>query len=224
MSTATLEKTADYLEAIEHLPPGALLRLARISWGEYDDLLNQLSDHPGFRVNYNEGSLEIMSPLPDHEKYKSIIQSMALIISLELGSKLEMFGSTTFRQKRNRQGVEPDESFYVQNADAVLGKSRIDLSVDPPPDVVVEIDITNESESKFPIYAAFGVAEIWRYDGRRAWMYQLVDNRYVKIDRSLAFPMLTPPVIAKCIERSKSRGQLAALAAFRQWVRERKPA
>ena len=87
------------------------------------------------------------------------------------------------------KGAEPDGSFYVQNADAIIGKRRIDLSVDPPPDVVVEIDITSESLSKFPIYAAFGVPEIWRYDGRAAQIYHLVNQSYVETDASLAFPV-----------------------------------
>lgn len=224
MSTPAAEHTAEYLEAIEHLPAGAMLRLEHVSWDDYEDLLDSLNERPGLRVSYNQGRLEIMSPLPEHEEFKELFLRIAHIVSEEFGILLETRGATTYRRKRKAKGVEPDTSFYVQNAAALIGKRTIDLNIDPPPDVVVEIDITSESEGKFPIYAAFGVPEIWRYDGQQAWMYQLVEQGYVEIESSLAFPILTPPVIADVIEQSKTQGQSAALAAFRQWVRERKSA
>lgn len=224
MRTQTAEQTADYIEIIEHLPAGAVLRFQRVGWDEYEDLLNHFGDRPGFRISYNKGILEIMSPLPEHEAFKEIILSLARILSEELNIPLETRGSTTYRQKRRSKGAEPDTSFYVQNAAAMIGKRNIDLAVDPPPDVVVEIDVTSESEGKFPIYASLGVPEIWRYDGQRAWMYQLSDDCYVEIDSSLAFPILTPPALAQFLEQSKTQGQSATLAAFRQWVREQQSA
>jgi Uma2 family endonuclease len=215
-------QTVDYLTAIEHLPEGAMLCSEQISWDEYEDLLNHLGDRPGYRVSYNKGRLEIMSPLPEHEKFKEMFLFFAHIVSEELAMLLETRGSATYKQKRRSQGVEPDTSFYVQNATALIGKRTIDLDIDPPPDVVVEIDIPSESSSKFPIYAAFGVPEIWRYDGQQAWMYQLGDHHYVVIESSIAFPILTPQALAEFLELSKTHGQSVALAAFRLWVRERK--
>ena len=117
------------------------------------------------------------------------------------------------------KGAEPDCSFYVQNARAIIGKPQIDLSVDPPPDVVVEIDITSESLGKFPIYAAFGVPEIWRYDGAPAQIYHLVNQSYVEADASMAFACVTAKALTDFTEQSKTEGQSAALASFRQWVR-----
>jgi Uma2 family endonuclease len=211
--------TADYLEAIEHLPEGAMLRLERITWNEYDQLLEELTERPGLRVSYNEGRVEIMSPTTEHEEYKDFIYSMVRDLSRELEIKLETRGSATYKQKQFLKGAEPDCSFYVQNASAVVGKRRIDLSIDPPPDVVVEIDITSESLDKFPIYAAFGVPEIWRYDGEHTQIYHLVNQSYVEVAQSLAFACLTAQALTDFIEQSKTEGQSAALAAFRQWVR-----
>lgn len=213
--------TADYLEAIEHLPQGAMLRLERITWNEYEQLLEEIDEHPGMRVSYNEGRVEIMSPTHEHEMYKDFCTSLARILSEELSVPVETAGSTTYKREQLMKGAEPDGSFYVQNARAIIGigKRNIDLSIDPPPDVVVEIDITSESLGKFPIYAAFGVPEIWRYDGEHAQIYHLVNQSYVEADMSLAFGCLTAQALTDFIEQSKTKGQSAALAAFRQWVR-----
>lgn len=210
----------DYLEAIEHLPDGAMLRVEGVSWSEYERLVDELQETwPGVRVTYNHGRLEIMSPTYEHEDYKGFISSLARIMSEESGVTLQAAGATTYKQELLLQGSEPDESFYVQNADAIIGKLRIDLNVDPPPDIVVEVDITNESLSKFPIYAAFGVPEIWRYDGKQAIFYHLVDQSYIPSEASLSFAPLTAQAMTDFLEQSKTQGQSAALASFRNWFR-----
>lgn len=212
-------QTADYLEAIEHLPAGATLRLPQIAWNEYEQLLTELADRPGLRVSYDHGRLEIMSPLPEHEEYKEFIHSLVRFLSYEMDIDLETRGSTTFKRKTFLKGAEPDTCFYVQNAGRLIGRRTIDLNVDPPPDVVVEIDTTNESLSKFPIYAALGVPEIWRYDGQQAQFYRLNNQAYRETSDSLAFPLLSSSVLTEFLEKSKTEGQTAALKAFRQWAR-----
>jgi Uma2 family endonuclease len=211
--------TADYLEAIEHLPDGAMLRLEDITWEDYEQLLEELTEWPGMRVSYDRGRVEIMSPLPEHEEYKDFIYSLVRITAEEMNLNLETRGSTTFKRKGELKGAEPDASFYVLNASSIVGRRGIDLDVDPPPDIVVEVDITNESLSKFPIYAAFLVPEIWRYDGKQARIYHLVNQTYVEGDTSLSFPVLTTPAMTEFLEQSKTQGQTASLAAFRQWLR-----
>ncbi len=216
-------EVVDYLDAIAHLPAGAILRLSCVSWEEYEALLSDLTNWPGMRVSYDAGKVEFMSPSPEHEEYKEFIYSLARVISEESGITLETRGSATFRRKSLAKGAEPDTCFYVQNASRVIGKRTIDLEVDPPPDVVVEIDMTNESLSKFSIYAAFGVPEIWRYDGEQAHVYQLVDEAYTEATASRAFPPLTAIALTEFIAQSKTHGQTLALAAFRQWWRSHLP-
>jgi Uma2 family endonuclease len=211
--------TADYLDAIEHLPAGATLRLQHIGWNEYEQLLTELGNRPRLRTSYDRGRLEIMSPLPEHEEYKGLILRLAHVLAEELGVNLETRGSATFKRAREAKGAEPDESLYVQNAARIIGKRQIDLSVDPPPDAIVEIDLTNESLGKFPIYAALGVPEIWRYDGERAWMYHLAEHGYTQAPVSRAFPLLTAEALTGFVEQSKTQGQSVALSSFRQWVR-----
>ena len=107
----------------------------------------------------------------------------------------------------------------MQNAARIIGKRHLDLNTDPPPGIVVEIDLTNASQHKFPIYAALGVPEIWRDDGSQAYFYHLADEQYVEISHSQSFPFLTSAVLAQFIEQSKTEGQDAALDAARVWVR-----
>ena len=112
--------------------------------------------------------------------------------------------------------MEPDCCYYVANALRVIGKRKFDLETDPPPDIVVEIDITNESLSKFPIYAALSVPEIWRYDSKKIQFYELAGNKYREVSESRFFPGLRPTMLAAALEESKTIGQDAALNSFRQ--------
>ena len=218
MATATM---TDYLDAIEHLPAGANLRLPGVGWDEYEELLSQLGDRAGLRVSYDAGRLQVITLTPEHEEYKESILRLAQVLAEEMNTPLETRGSATYRRKRKAKGAEPDTSFYVQNAARLIGKRQIDLEVDPPPDVVVEIDLSHESAGKFPIYAALGVPEIWLYDGAQARMYELTAGSYQETPRSLAFPVLTGAALTEFLAQSKTIGQSAALAAFRQQLSAR---
>jgi len=217
-------QTASYIEAIEHLPKGAILRLPQVSWEDYEQLLTDLGDDYHVRVSYAYGWLEIMSPLPEHGEFAEVVQDIAREITRELGVKLEARGSMTIRSAWQAQGAEPDTCFYVQNAARIIGKRSLDFNTDPPPDIVAEIDLTNASQPKFPIYAALGVPKIWRYDGSQAYFYHLAGEQYIEMLHSQAFPFLSSTILAQFIEQSQTEGQDAALDATREWVRVNKAA
>ena len=219
MTVATL----DFPETFKHLPAGAAVRLTDIGWDEYEEILREFEERPGYRLTYDKGKLEIMSPRPDHEYPKEFILSLVVIISLETSLNIQSAGSTTFKRRRNLAGAEPDTCFYIQHAAQIIGKNEIDLNTDPPPDVVVEIDTTNDSWRKFPIYADLGVPELWRYDGEHAEFYALQDAEYQLIPTSRAFPVLTPEVLTGFLAQSKAEGQTAALRSFQQWLRNQLP-
>lgn len=212
-------RTADYLDAIEHLPDGAMLVIPQSTWEEYEHLLDDLSGWPGVRVTYDCGRLEIMSPSLEHEDYKEFILALARVLAEELRIPLESRGATTFKRESFQQGTEPDTCFYIANADRIIGKRQIDLDLDPAPDVVVEIDITNESLSKFPIYAALAVPEIWRYDGTTARFYALAGEGYQEVTESRFLPRLSATMLSDALDQSKREGQTMALSAFRQRAR-----
>jgi Uma2 family endonuclease len=216
-----LAEVSAYADAIDHLPVGATLVVPNASWEQYEDLLHELGDRPGLSVSYDEGRLQVMSPSAEHEEYREFILSIARTLSEELGVPLETRGSTTWKRPALQKGVEADTCFYVAQAARIIGKRTIDLGVDPPPDVVVEIDMTSPSLDEFGIYAVLGVPEIWRYDGRHAQMFELRGERYSEVDGSRFFPGLSAAMLAEFLELSKTHGQTGALKLVRQRARTR---
>jgi len=211
-------QTANYLDAIGHLPAGGALILNDVSWEDFEQLLSDLGDSYAVRISYDRGRLEIMSSSSIHEMYKDLLLRLACLLAEELDLILESRGSTTFKQKEFARAIEPDTCFYVQNASRIIGRSRIDLSVDPPPDIVVEIDVSHESTTKHAIYAGMRVPELWCYDEREAHIYHLMDEGYVEMSASRALPVITSEVLTRFLAQSKTEGQSATLRSFREWL------
>ena len=208
-----------YIEAIAHLPPGGTLILTDVPWEDYEQLLADLGDSYVVRISYDRGRLEIMSPSIRHENFAETISGLARVIADELDIVLESLGSTTYKQEWLERGVEPDACFYVENAPRIIGKRRVDLTSDPPPDIVVEVDVSHESTKKLAIYAGMGVPEVWRYDEERTYIYRLTEQEYVEVSASPTFPFLTSDALTQFLEQSKTEGQTAALRSFRDWLR-----
>jgi Uma2 family endonuclease len=194
-----------------------------VSWDLYKQLLREVGNRP-IRMTFDNGSLEIMSPLPRHEKWGNRIGRMIEIISLELNLPIEPLGSTTFKRKKLGKGLEPDECYYIQNAAAVRGKDRFNLAVDPPPDLAVEVDITSRSIKREPIYRALGVPELWRFRANRLAVRLLgPDKTYLPSGVSAAFPFLPLAIFEAFLLRMEHEEQTSVLREFRDWVRTLKP-
>jgi Uma2 family endonuclease len=157
---------SEVLEATEHLPDEAILFVHGFEWDEYERLLDDLRDSRQLRVSYDSGRLRIMSISPEHEEYATAIEGLILAFCDEAGITAEARGCATWRRETLARGVEADACYYVQNAHRIIGKRQIDLIDDPPPDLVVEVDLSAEVRHKFPIYAALGVSEVWQYEER----------------------------------------------------------
>ncbi len=196
--------------------------LSNISWLTFEQLLKELGDKRATRLAYNEGLLEIMTPLGPHENNDRFIESLIGAIADELNLNLKRFGSLTLKREKKLKGAEPDSCYYLQNEPLVRSKQEIDLDNDPPPDLVLEIDITSGSLDKRPIYAAIGVPELWRYDGNKLEVFVLhPSNRdYQQVNQSSTFPWMSLDVIPRFIRQSLVDGETATLRAFRAWVRE----
>src|SRR5206468_4924994 len=160
---------------------------------------------------YDRGTLEIMSPTTKHERYNRTIALLVEILAEELGIDVVSLGSSTFKRGDLERGFEPDSCFYIKNAERIIDKDELDLTVDPPPDLVIEVDITSGSLPKFPIYGQLGVTEIWRYDGRRLYIYQLVGDSYAESECSAAFSWLTSGVLTDLLEKGKTLKRTALL-------------
>lgn len=212
---------ANYPEVIDQLPAGSTLVLHDVGWDEYEELLEAVGEAKGLHISYDEGTMQIMTLSALHEDYKVRINDLVRVASLRLRIKVLCFGSATMRKKAKLKGVEPDLSFYVQTAAAIGSRTDLDFSVDPPPDIVVEIDLQHPSLSKFPIYAALGVPEIWRYDGKSLTIYELTDEGYRATPSSLAIPALTSDTLTEFLARSQHEDQYETILAFEKWLETR---
>lgn len=200
------------------LPTTPKFQLTGISWETYESLLRDISQHRRFRLTYYRGTLDLMVPSPEHERYKKVIGRFVETLAEELEIAIEPFGSTTFK-KPELAGVEPDECFYVRNLDAIRGLRRFDSDRDPPPDLAIEIDIASSSKNRLATYAEIGIAEVWRYDGNRLVVYQLENGDYVEGDRSGIFPTVPISQIAEFLDRSLETDYLTLVRQFQAWIR-----
>ncbi|MBD1217089.1 MAG: Uma2 family endonuclease [Aphanizomenon sp.] len=196
--------------------------LYNISWQQFENLLQDLGENRAARVAYDDGNLEIMTPLPEHEQYKEVISDAVKDIAEELDLDYESLGSTTWKRERKMAGIEADNCFYFQNEPLVRGRLDLDLQKDPPPDLALEIDITNKSLNRFPIYARLGVPEIWCYDAGELTIYLLQDGEYLESEKSLVFPRLEIRDLPKLIDQNRVNGRRAIRKAVREWVRSKK--
>jgi Uma2 family endonuclease len=204
--------------ATKHLPDGATLAVPEVPWQEYEHVLRELAERPHLRVSYDCGHLEIVSPSAKHEKYAAFIDDLVRAYADARDLELEKLGHTTWRREALAKGAEADACYYVANLARILGKETIDLDSDPPPDIVLEVDITTSARRKFAIYAALGVPEIWICNGKLIQFYELVDGRYAAISESRFLPHLTGQLLAEHIEISKAQGQTKALKLFRHRI------
>ncbi|MEG3955435.1 Uma2 family endonuclease [Microcoleus sp. herbarium2] len=193
--------------------------LTNISWKTYESLLNELTQQRGIRLTYDRGNLEIMTPLAPHEKYKKILGRFVESVSDELNVEICSLGSLTCRREDLARGLEPDQCYYIQNEDVVWDKEQIDLNQDPPPDLVVEIDVTSSSIDRLSLYASLGVPEVWRYDGNRLIIYQLEAQEYTERDVSPTFPFLSQFEMLRFLELRRTTKENALIRLFREWVR-----
>ncbi|OUL37322.1 hypothetical protein BV372_02685 [Nostoc sp. T09] len=200
------------------IQPAEIIHLSGISWQTYENLLTELSASRRLRLTYNRGTLEIMVPSPEHESYKKILGRFVETLAEELQVRIEPLGSTTFKRP-DISGAEPDECFYIENINVIRGKKRINLEQDPPPDLVVEIDITSSSTNRFEVYADMGVPEIWRYDGNYFNINILQNKKYIAVDRSLAFPNLQLSEISNFLQQVGQKDYLDLVREFRNWVK-----
>ncbi|MFN4955666.1 MAG: Uma2 family endonuclease [Aphanizomenon sp.] len=200
-----------------HVPPGQRVLLENVTWKELETIIAELGEHRAARIAYDRGILEIMSPLPEHQFDKEIISDLVKALLEQLDVEFISLGSTTFKNQFMEQGIEPDQCFYIQNEAVIRGKKRLDLTIDPPPDLALEIDIT--SRTHLNIYEGLKVPEVWRFENGILQINILENGVYVESKSSLNFanlPLIA--VIPQYLENSRTIGRNATLKAFRNWL------
>lgn len=210
------------METVKGPAEGRVL-LRNVSWETYKRLIAEREERPVPRFFYDRGELEIASPSKRHETISRVIALLVEIVAEEKNLDVESAGSTTFRREGRARGFEPDECFYLSdNIGPVRGKDDLDLEAgDPPPDIVVEVDITGPSISKFPIYALPEVPEVWRHDGEKVEISTLGDSEeYVEVSESSLLPSVTSRVLTKFVADGLEMERPAWARKVREWARK----
>lgn len=200
-------------------PAEQRLTLHDVTWETYEKLLEAFGEHRAARINYDGGVLEFMVPLEAHENPSDVIGALIRILVVESGLNLKSMASTTLKRPELQKGAEPDRCYYIQNEALVRGKT-VDLGQDPPPDLVVEVDITHTDIDKNRLYAQLGVPELWRYDGKVLRIFQLEEGRYREVEVSPTFPWLPKDRFDRFLSQCQTEGEAPAERALRSWVRE----
>lgn len=189
-----------------------------ISWQSYEKILEALGEHRSARLTYDQGTLEITMPLEDHENARELIGLFIRILVVEQGLKIKTMGSTTLNFPGFKIGAEPDNCYYIQNQSKVAGKT-VDLTQDPPPDLIVEVDITHTDINKNDLYANMGIAEFWRYNGQILRIYQLQDKKYIEVEHSPTFPWVEKTKLYQFLAACQT-DEVEAEQSFRIWVQQ----
>lgn len=199
---------------------GERVVLNGISWETYNRLLDEHTESSGTHFTFDQGMLEIMVLSAKHEALKHTLALLVDIIAEELEVDAYGLGSTTFRREDLGRGFEPDACFYIQNEEIIRGKDEIDLTVDPPPDLLIEVDITSPSLNKLSIFSELGIAEIWRYDGDGLTILHLHNDGYVESNESLALNPVTADMLGQFVADSVKMKRVAWLRQIRTVIRE----
>jgi Uma2 family endonuclease len=199
-------------------PAEGRVLLRGVSWETYERLLDEHNESAGPRFTYDDGNLEIMTLSLEHEDPNRTLSSLVEIILCEWDVDFLRAGSNTFKSSELRKGFEPDTSFYIERVEAIRGRKRLDLAVDPPPDLVIEIEVTEPLLPRLPIFASVRVPEIWCCVGEIVRILRLDRGRYRGVKRSGSLSPLTAEIITDFLRRSSRSTSPAWMRSVREWA------
>ncbi len=203
-----------------HLPPGTLIKFPG-SWQEYQALVEQLGDRSIPRIKYRSGEILLMSPLPVHGKQADIIADVVKVLLDYLGRDYEAFTPITMDLPEER-GIEPDYCFYIDNCAAILGKDRIAWDVEPPPDLVIEVDVTSYTD--LDDYLPYQVPEVWLFKKNKLIIYCLQNGRYVESSIGRYFHNFNvSEIVEECWQMSRDKHTSAVIRELRQKIERENP-
>ncbi|MEO6588280.1 MAG: Uma2 family endonuclease [Pyrinomonadaceae bacterium] len=191
-----------------------------ISWETYERILNEHNEVSNRHFAYNEGDLEIMVLGYEHERLKQDLSELITEIARILQIDYQGAASTTFRKESKKKGFEGDATFYFENAETIRRKTKIDLSKDPSPELVVEIDITHGSLSKFPIFSDLGIEEIWRFDGESVKFHRLQDKSYKEISESVCLKNVKSEIVTELLFAASEMKRIDWIKLIHKTIKE----
>lgn len=201
------------------VPREQRLVLSGVSWERYEGLLRDFEGRH-IRLTYSQGDLEIMTVSSKHERCKSLAARLFEVLTEELDIPVLSLGNTTYKREDLARGLEPDECWYIKHEALMREKEEIDLNIDPPPELVIEVEISRSVINRLEIYARLGVPEIWRYDGETLRVCVLTDGgNYVDVDRSATLPQVPLDGLARFLALRGEMDETSLVKSFRAWVR-----
>jgi len=189
--------------------------LENVRWDTFIELAEQRSGSVP-RMTYDQGVLELITPFRQHENIGCLIGRLIKTYTEVMEVEIQSVASTTFKRKDLKRAFEADESYYVQHAEQIRPKEEIDLTIDPPPDLVIEVEITSSAIRKMKLFASMGVPEVWRHDGDKLEMFALTDGQYQAINASTSLPGLNPNLINSILARRFDCGETMLIREFRK--------
>lgn len=193
--------------------------LCDVNWETYEQLLKNYQNQSSPRFAYDNGVLEIFMPSQEHEESNCFFELFTSAIAEERKLKIRSLGSTTQKREDLLKGIEPDSCFYIQSASLIANVKKVDLSIHPPPDLAIEVDVTSSSLDRFAIYAALRVPEIWRCEGDEVKFFRLEENKYIETFDSIILSNVTPTDVTRFLHESQTLERYEWLSNVREWVR-----
>lgn len=201
-------------------PPEQRFLLRNIAWDQYRAFADALGE-AHVRLTYDNGILELMTLSYAHERQHKLLGRLVEVLTEELNRPMQSGGSTTFNREDLKRGIEPDQCYYLDNEPLVREKEEIDLSVDPPPDLTIEVEVTRSCLDRMALFAALRIPEVWRYDGEHLHIHLLMeDGTYAESERSRHFPFLPITELEAFLRRRTEMDETSLIKLFRQWVRD----
>lgn len=208
------------MSTVEQIPPESRFVLHGIPWRAYETL-RAVPENENVRMTYDRGVLEIMSPSRMHERYGYFLGRLIDVWTEELEIEIQGCRTMTIRREDLERGFEPDNCYYIQNEPRVWDKEELDFTIDPPPDLAIEVQLRRNGIDKMAIYAEFGVPEVWRFDGIMLEVLALGRNgRYRPRRRSIALPEFPIAEAQRLLEQLPRKRETSLVLGFRKFVRE----
>jgi Uma2 family endonuclease len=202
--------------------PDDCVILRNVSWDTYERLLADDEERVVPRIAYDRGVMELVTPSMPHEVDAGVIARVVEIVTAILDIPIRSAGRTTFRREDLERGFEPDASFYIQHEERIRGQREVDLTVDPPPDVVLEMEMSRSALNKLPLFASIGIPEVWRCDGERVTILIRDGEGYRESSQSVALPVLTGEILTRFLALSRTELSPAWFRAVSAWAQEQR--
>ena len=192
-----------------------------VTWDDYEAQLRIVGERP-IRVTYDQGTMEVFMPSFGHEDDAYRLGRMVDTLTEELDIAVKAGRTTTHKRQDLDRGAEPDQCYWLgDDARRMAGKRQLDLTIDPPPALAIEVDISHSSLDRLPIFAAIGIPEIWQLTiDSLLFLHLQPDRTYQPRDQSRAFPGLPTAEVARFLEQGRTGEDTAWVRSFRAYVRE----